>query len=200
MKKYYKVMAFFIIICFLPFLRSCGDISAGFPVVVSAGNSILNFKHFRLAGLLINLIVLGTLCFIAIYMLEKKKISRYSMAGIKAVIFYHAIILSGYLIVHPLLQFFHNVVLEWIGGIHLFIIYPVVQLVNISSLEDISRNSALYGDIYDIKFRLIYLMMVLLWFFAGYAVSRYRTPHPASALPMPPSSPPPPPYGGPPSP
>lgn len=174
MKKNIRVAGFFFIVCFLPFLRSCGDISVGFPAVAFSGKCIFTLASINAQGLFINMSVMVIMCAAAIYISRRRSPGPVVLAGLRAVIIYHIVILAGYLVSHPLYVCFTNSLTEYIAGIHLYAIYPLHEVFDLQSLERLSSGMKIYGDIFDMRFRIHYLVMVLFWFGAGCLIARIR--------------------------
>jgi len=175
-KTVYRVAAFFLIVCFLPFFRSCGDVSMGFPAAALAGDWVLSIDKVNWLSLVINLCVMMLLSVTGVMVFKKRPPGKIVSAGIKGVIIYHVLILAGYFVTYPLYMVFHNWFMEYAVGIHLYALYPLHEVFEFQSLDRISETSVIYGDMYDIRLRLHYLLMIFFWFgsgcFAGYLRSR----------------------------
>lgn len=167
MKKNIRIMGFFFILCFLPFLRSCGDISMGFPAAAFSGKCIYAIESVNMTALGLNTAAMIVICTAAIFISRRCSPGYIAASGIKGVLIYHAVILAGYMVTHPLYARFTNSIMEYAAGIHLYILYPFHELLPFQSLDRISAESAIYGDVLDIRFRIHYLLMVLIWFTAG---------------------------------
>lgn len=167
MKTIYRVTGFFLIVCFLPFFRSCGDVSMGFPAAALTGSRVLSIDKVNFLSLAVNLCVMILLSAAVIAILKKWSPGPAVSAGIKSVIVYHVLIITGYFVTHPLYTMFHNTVMEYAAGIHLYALYPLHEVFGSARLERISEANVLFGDMYDINLRLHYLLMTSLWFGAG---------------------------------
>ncbi len=170
----FRVAAFFFVVCFLPFLRSCGDISVGFPAAAFSGGSILAIERVNGISLAVNLAFMALLCVTVPRLLRRISEKSIIHGGIRAVVIYHILAVSAYLITHPVYAKFMNHVTEYIAAFHLLVICPFFWIFDFQALDSLGRDSSLYGDMYDIKFRIFYVMMVSIWFGAGCAVSYIR--------------------------
>lgn len=179
MKLIYRVAAFFLVVCFLPFFRSCGDVSMGFPAAALAGDWVYGIDKINWLSLVINLCVMILLSAAAFMILKKRQPGKIVSAGIKGVIIYHALIVSGYFVTYPLYTVFHNWFMEYAAGIHLYALYPLHEVIEFGPLERISDASGIYGDTYDIKLRLHYLLMTGAWFGSGCLAGLLRSRRPS---------------------
>jgi len=157
----------------MPFLRSCGDISAGFPAAAFSGRSIVCIDAVNFSAIALNISILVILSALTMRMFRRRGPGRSVSSGIKAVVLYNLFSAAGYLFVHPLYIYFSGVVTEYIAGIYLYFLYPVYALTELEFLENAARESILYGDVYDLKFRAYYLIMTAVWFCAGFFCSKF---------------------------
>ena len=167
MKKKVRIIAFFFFICFLPFLRSCGDVSMGFPAAAFSGKCIFVIESVNMTALCLNIAAAVLISAVAILISRRFSAGYLSASGIKGVIIYHALILAGYMVTHPLYTVFTNSIMEYAAGIHLYILYPFHELLPFQPLDRLSADSGIYGDVLDLRLRIHYMIMVLIWFAAG---------------------------------
>jgi len=166
-KRIFSVILFFLVVGFLPFFRSCGDVSMGFPAAALSGGSVFSIDSVNWKSLTINLFMMALFSAAALMIAHIRKPGKIFTSGIRGIIIYHALILAGYFVTHPLYMVFQNSFAEYAAGIHLYALYPLHEVVEFSSLDNISKSMSIYGDIYDIKLRLHYVIMTFFWFGAG---------------------------------
>lgn len=167
MRTFYRVTGFFLIVCFLPFIRSCGDVSMGFPAAAFSGSWVYSLDKVNLTGLLVNICVMILLIVIVIMVLKRWSPGRIVSAGIRGIVIYNVLIIAGYYVTYPLFMLCHNWFMEYVAGIYLYSLYPLHELIEFGFLDRLSESAVIYGDMYDIRFRLHYLLMTLCWFGAG---------------------------------
>ena len=154
---------FFALVSILPFVRSCGDVSLGFPTV----SFELGKPHwFNLIPFATNLIFLIIFSFLLVTFFKNKSSKAISF-GVGFVIFYHAYYLFGYLIyLSSVLGFLPFKLMDLTLGILQVTIYPFLLVSNYFPIE--KTFPIFYTDKLDITFRICYLVSVLLWFFVGF--------------------------------
>ena len=167
MKRLYRVTEFFLVTGFLPFFRSCGDVSMGFPAAALSGGSVFSIDSVNWKSLAINVFFMVLFSVAVLMIADIRKPGKILTSGTRGIIIYNAIILAGYFVTYPLYMVFHNSFMEYAAGIHLYALYPLHEVVEFSSLDNISESMSIYGDIYDIKLRLNYVLMIFVWFGAG---------------------------------
>lgn len=175
MKKIIRVAGFFLVVCFLPFFRSCGDVSMGFPAAALSGDWVFDIDKINGISLAINVCVMILLSTVVIMILNRRPPGRIISSGIRGIIIYHLLILTGYFVTWPLYLVSHNWFMEYVAGLHLYSLYPLHEVIGFEWLDSISEASAFYGDTYDIKLRLHYLLMVCFWFCAGCITGHLRS-------------------------
>ena len=99
----------------------------------------------------------GTFSVAVLMIADIRKPGKILTSGTRGIIIYNAIILAGYFVTYPLYMVFHNSFMEYAAGIHPCS-YPLHEVVEFSSLDNISESMSIYGDIYDIKLRLNYVL------------------------------------------
>lgn len=147
----------------------------GFPAAALSGDWVLSIEKVNWIALALNVSVMILLSIAVIVILKKCPPGKILSAGIKGIIIYHVLIVTGYFVTYPLYMVFHNWFMEYAAGIHLYSLYPLHELVEFGSLDSISETSVLYGDMYDIRFRIHYLLMVSFWFGAGCLAGYFRS-------------------------
>jgi hypothetical protein len=163
-------------ILFIPLMRSCGRISAGFPfVAISQGSGPgLSFQWINLG---LNLAV-GLVAVLAVFFLMKavkRPQTRQTLeSGFSFLEIYVALVVIGYLIVLPLLvNSKDGTIAATFFMAYAFFIHPFFGIVTPmqSLFPESLASSSLFGDDYDLPMRLGFALMCLAWFALGCAKS-----------------------------
>lgn len=174
----FKLVALILVVVFVPCLRSCGNLSLGFPaVIIGAGNGPVDFKPLN--GLLNVVIVVSV--FLVLWQLYRRIQNpirkKHLLAGFHSVLFYQALILFGYAVIYPFYPLVESGSLsDTLCMAYLLLIHPYFGLASWLSgiIPDSLALSFLFGDSLDIPMRLGYLVMCALWFALGVTVSAFR--------------------------
>lgn len=167
-----RMAAILAMILFVPLMRSCGRIGAGFPfVAVSQEQGPRPSVHW--AGLALNLAI-GAMTAVAAFAIARKVASartrRILEGGFSFLGIYVALVYFGYLVVLPLMGNSKDGSLPGILFVgYAFFIHPFFGIVSrMQSLfpESLS-SSCLFGDGYDLPMRLGFALMCLAWFALG---------------------------------
>ena len=155
-----------------PFLRSCGDVSYGYPLVTIEATSSFKPAGFRPLVFLINLAVISVIACMLLALTKRRSIIL--SGGIRGMGIYNIMVWAGYMVIYPLMPL--NDVMGYIAGIYLYFLYPPFTLMD--NLQGIIpqrwATSWMFGDGDDIPLRIIYTCMVLLWFILGCFTSWHR--------------------------
>jgi hypothetical protein len=168
-----RAMALFLMIVFVPALRSCAGVSYGFPSVVFEATDPFTVTTFHPWNLALNGVVLAAL-FFALYFVFFKRLreNRRIREGLKYLHIYNGLTYLGFWGVYWLISSKNNI----IGAIvmaYSFLLYgPLFLLNDVDFLSSVSRESPLFGDSEDFKIRIVYVGMSLIWFLIGYTKER----------------------------
>lgn len=139
----------------------------GFPAAALSGKDVYCIDRLNGPGLVVNLCVMLLFVCAASVISKRWSPGRIVSAGIKGIVIYNILIVSGYFVTYPVYLFFNNGFMEYVAGIHLYSLYPLHEVIEFDSLDRLSESAVIYGDMYDIRFRLHYLLMTSVWFGAG---------------------------------
>ncbi len=164
-----RMACFILLLSMTPFLRSCGDVSYGFPFVAIEAGSPYAIKNIRPLLIPANAAVITLLIACAARFLRKKSILL--SGGMQGVVFYTLCTWFGFIAIYPLsLLGDSSSAWGYITGIYLYFLYPFyafsydLHLIIPSAIE----KSRFFGDADDIPLRIMYAGMMIIWFFLGY--------------------------------
>jgi hypothetical protein len=168
MVGFLKVLVLFLMIAFVPSLRSCANVSYGFPSVIFEASDPFTVTTFHPWNLALNVVVLAAL-FIALYFLVFRRIrdNRKIGEGLKYLYIFNGLEYVGFWGVYWLISSKSDVVGAIVMVYSVLLYGPFFLLNDIGVFSAISRESALFGDEYDIKIRLVYVFMSTVWFAIG---------------------------------
>ena len=171
MSKKTVLILLLVSIAFAPSLRSCGDISYGFPTVALEARDPITITELHPLNTLINIIIMVIIFFLLKNIITDNERHKIFKDGLKGVYSYQ------------LLLFFSYFVLYWCINISdkflmmIYVLYPFsTTLLDLNKplLENVSAKSRFFGDGFDIVVRLNYLSSLLLWFFAAIIIIRLK--------------------------
>lgn len=158
-----------LLVAMSPFLRSCGEVSYGFPLVAVEAGRPWVLKSFRLFYAALDILAVTALALAVYYLLRKKK--DLLKGGMQGVAFYILCTWFGFIAVYPL-SFLGDSSGAWgyITGIYLYFLYPFYAFTYDMHvlIPEAMEKSRFFGDADDIPLRIMYAVMVLAWFFLGY--------------------------------
>ena len=157
-----KILLILLIISLLPFLRSCADVSYGFPTVSINSENPLEFQEYTPSGFIINFLFVIFTFIIIINLFNHKLLKNdYVRGGLYSLLVYHIIYILSftiYILAHGMPEF--------LAGVLMSIIYPTIFLLGeVSFLE--FTSAPLFPDVMDFKFRLSYILSILIYFMLG---------------------------------
>jgi hypothetical protein len=153
-----KILPFFLLVSLLPFLRSCGNLSYGFPLPAVYTKTFFAVESASLFNFLVNSItalILSALFFLFLLRFKKYRPVRYAIISI---LIYHFLYLFGYFIVYPLSIALHLEIIQY----YYFLLYPFNAL-----LSGVSITSD------DSIIRYLYVLSVILWAVAGFLLGTF---------------------------
>lgn len=169
MGGFLKALALFLMVLFVPALRSCANVSYGFPTVVVEASDPFTFKDFHPWHLALNAVVLAAVFMVlaksVFKNLEKKRKMR---EGLKYLYFYNGMTYVGFWGVYWLMASKNDLVGAFVMGYSFLLYGPLFLVKGLDLFPDLSRTSPLFGDSEDIKIRLLYVAMSCVWFFVGW--------------------------------
>jgi hypothetical protein len=171
MSKKTIIILLLVSIAFAPSLRSCGDISYGFPTVAIEAKDPITITKFHPLNTLINFFVIGIIFILLKNILADIEGHRIFKYGLKGVYLYQLILFFSYFVLYWCIQISDKFLLM------LYVLYPFsTTLLDLHKplLETVSDNSRFFGDDFDIVIRLNYLSSLLLWFFAAIIITRLK--------------------------
>jgi hypothetical protein len=171
MSKKTIIILLLVSIAFAPSLRSCGDISYGFPTVAIEAKDPITITKFHPLNTLINFFVIGIIFILLKNILADIEGHRIFKYGLKGVYLYQLILFFSYFVLYWCIQISDKFLLM------LYVLYPFsTTLLDLHKplLETVSDNSRFFGDDFDIVIRLNYLSSLLLWFFAAIIIIRLK--------------------------
>jgi hypothetical protein len=120
---------------------------------------------------MINIIVIVLIFFLFKLLMLNNNFNRVFNEGLKGIYVYQLILFFSYLVLYWCIQISDKFLMI------LYVLYPFcTNLLSLDHLllENISENSQLFGDEFDITIRLNYLSSLLLWFLAALIISRIK--------------------------
>jgi hypothetical protein len=174
-----KIAFLAIFVCFLPNLRSCGNLSVGFPAVVYGSSAKVEPADFRLVNLAINIVSVGLSVLGLVFLYRRIRSDRgrrLVRSGFTFLGAYQVMLIFGYAVVYPLIiNLGENTIVAAVCMIYAFFIHPYLEIVQeISYLfPDALHTSFLFGDHYDVPMRIGYVLMCGLWFGLGVLKARF---------------------------
>jgi hypothetical protein len=171
-----RTLLLFVLVLFVPVLRSCGHLSYGFPTVALSAADPFQIQSLSPGNLAINLAVLAAL-FLVVYawVFRTRAPKPFWDSGLNFVLIYHALTYFGFWAVYWLNGVEGEVAGNFVGAYSLLLYGPFLAFTPLNVLQDFSSASSFFGDSLDISLRVAYLVMVLVWFFAGLLVHALRT-------------------------
>jgi hypothetical protein len=165
-----------VMVIFVPVIRSCGEVSYGFPTVAIEAKTPFEIEGISIPNVIINIALVSLLVFGFYYLFTKKYSNTlYLREGIRFLYIYHVLILFGFWVVYWL-SLSNMDFLGYIVGAYSFLIYgPFLFFIELDILESFSENSRFFGDPDDLQMRLVYVFMGLLWF--GIGVLKWKIQH-----------------------
>jgi hypothetical protein len=157
-RKLFKIAPFFLLVSLLPFLRSCGDLSYGFPLPAVYTKTFITVEKYFIGNLLINTFIALILSVLFLILIVRFIKYRSVLFAIRSVFLYHVLYLTGYFIIYPLSISLKLEILQY----YYYLLYPFRFLF--SDSFNVSNN-------YDI--RLLYFASVLLWAAAGFLIAKF---------------------------
>lgn len=168
-----KVACVTILILFIPALRSCGEVSSGFPfVAVNTGSDpglTFHWPNLALNAIIAGIAILAA--FLALKRVRSPAIKKALSSGLDFIGIYALLVHLGYYAVYPLLS---NADELSVGG-RIFLgyalfIHPYIEIVHdtADSFPSAIGDSPLYGDGYDFPMRVGFALMCALWFILGF--------------------------------
>jgi len=163
-----KAILLCVMIIFVPVIRSCGDVSYGFPTVAIEANAPFEIEGISIPNTIINIVIVSLLVFSLFYLFTRKySKALYLWEGIRFLYVYHFLILFGFWAMYWL-SLGENDFLGYIVGAYSFLIYgPFLFFIELNILESFSENSIFFGDPEDIQMRIVYVLMGFVWFCVG---------------------------------
>jgi hypothetical protein len=163
-------------VIFVPVIRSCGEVSYGFPTVAIEAGTPFEIEGISIPNTLLNIAIVSLLIFSLHYLYTKKLGNAlYLREGMRFLYIYHFLILFGFWAVYWL-SLSKNDLMGYIVGAYSFLLYgPFLFFFELNILEGISENSTFFGDPDDIQMRIVYVFMGLLWF--GVGVLKWKIQH-----------------------
>lgn len=164
----FKVVALFFMIAFVPALRSCANVSYGFPSVIFEATDPYTVTTFHPWNLALNGVVLAVL-FVALYFLVFKRLrdNRKIQEGLKYLYIFNGLEYVGFWGVYWLISSKSALVGALVMAYSFLLYGPLFLLNDLGIFTDISRASPFFGDEYDIKIRVVYVFMSMVWFAIG---------------------------------
>ena len=159
-----------IVVIFVPVIRSCGNVSYGFPTVAIEAKSPFEIEHVSVPNIILNIAVVCSLI-LCIHFVYTRKIndSLILREGFRFVYIYHVLILFGFCAIYWL-GLSENDLFGYIAGAYSILIYgPFLFFIELHILENVSENSIFFGDSLDIQMRIVYVLMCFVWFLLGLA-------------------------------
>ena len=163
-----KAILLCIVIIFVPVIRSCGNVSYGFPTVAIEAKTPFEIERISIPNTIINTVIVSLLAFSFHYLFTRiNGNALYLEEGLRFLYIYHVLILFGFWAIYWL-SLSENDFLGYIVGAYSCLIYgPFLFFINLDILESLSENSIYFGDPEDIQMRIVYVFMGFVWFSIG---------------------------------
>ncbi len=175
-----KLVVLCLTIAFVPCLRSCGDLSFGFPAVAYAvkdppivSQRSVALPRFRPANALLDLAAVGLLAagLVLLYRTRRSERARALVrAGVQGLAVYQALVVIGYAVLYPIAIRHQgdDALTAFIAG-YAYFIHPYFAATSYvaQALPEGWQASALFGDEDDLPMRLGYALMWAAWFGLG---------------------------------
>lgn len=164
-----RATALFLMILFVPALRSCANVSYGFPTVVIEASDPFTIKAFHPWHLVLNALVLAAV-FLALYRVVPTTVrrDRKLREGFKCLFLYNGLTYVGFWGVYWLIGSKNDLIGALVMGYSFLLYGPLFLVKGFGLFSSLSRESPLFGDSEDIKVRLFYIAMSCVWFLAGW--------------------------------
>lgn len=164
-----RVVALFLMIAFVPALRSCANVSYGFPSVIFEATDPFTITTFHPWNLALNGVVLAAL-FVVLYFLVFKRLqdNRKIQTGLKYLYIFNGLEYVGFWGIYWLISSKSDVIGALVMAYSFLLYGPLFLLNDLGIFSNLSRESPLFGDEYDIKIRLVYVFMSAVWFAIGF--------------------------------
>ncbi|MBN2142665.1 hypothetical protein JW711_05030 [Candidatus Woesearchaeota archaeon] len=168
-----KITILFLIVSMLPFLRSCGDVSYGFPAVAIGSSSIMDFGSYNPLGIAVNLAFVALAVFLAGKLISKRSrtpkwLTRALSGGIAKNVYLKSLALMAftyhlaYAIIYAMfISSDQETKLYIVSKGLMLLLYPALKYFPIGTLE--FTVEPFFTDVWDFKFRLMYLFSLIIY-------------------------------------
>ena len=171
MSKKTVIILLLVSIAFAPSLRSCGDISYGFPTVALEAKNPVTITELHPLNTLINIIIMVLIFFLLKNIIADNERHKIFKDGLKGIYLYQVILFFSYFVLYWCIKISDKFLMM------LYVLYPFsTTLLDLNKplLKTFSDNSRFFGDDFDIVIRLNYLSSLLLWFFSAIIIIRLK--------------------------